>query len=87
MPEELEKNRQGIRRVFRQPVSTSGISIWVKPPTHNQGVDGVYPTMATLKIKHLQGRLAGVFCFTPGLRQDFEDFTGFLPKKLARKFV
>ena len=26
------------------------------------------------KIKHIQGRLAGVFCFTPGRRQDFEIF-------------
>jgi len=30
-------------------------------------------TGPALRIKHLQGRLVGVFCLRPGRRRDFED--------------
>jgi len=68
-------------------VLTSGNSKWVRPPTHNQGVVGSYPAGPTLKIKHLQGKLVGVFFFTPGRRQDFEENREFVLKKSAGKFV
>ena len=45
------------------------------------------PTGPTLRIKHLQDRLVGVFYFTPGRRQDLGNFEGFVSKKLAGKFV
>ena len=48
--------------------------------THNQGVVGSCPTGPTLRIKHLQGRLVGVFYFTPGRRQDLGEFDGFVLK-------
>jgi hypothetical protein len=50
-------------------------------------IGGIIPAGYTLKIKHLQGRLVGVFFFTPGTRQDLEEFGGFVLKKSAGKFV
>jgi len=55
--------------------------------THNQGVVGSCPTGPTLRIKHLQGRLVGVFCFTPGRCQDLGDFGTFALKILVPMFV
>jgi hypothetical protein len=54
-----------------------------RPPTHNQGVVGSCPTGPTLKIKHLQTQPVGVLFFTPGRRQDLENFGGFVPKKIG----
>jgi hypothetical protein len=50
-------------------------------------IGGIIPAGYTIKIKHLQGRLVGVFCFIPGRRQDLGDEGGFLLKMLAPMFV
>ena len=83
MPEELKKNHQD----FKQPVSTSGNSKWIRPPTHHQRVVGACPTGLTLKIKHLQGRLVVVFFFTPGRGQELGDFGSFMLNLLVPNFV
>jgi len=48
-----------------QPVSTSGISKWVRPPTHHQGVVGVCPTGPTLKKSSVYKHFVDAFFMDP----------------------